>query len=144
MRLFILLMVMFVLPFGVIAQGLDDDSFEARQELARKMQDIRPARKQVDDAVEQFVSSLPANEQEIYKTALQKILNYKALERISIDAYADTFTEKELIAMVEYYSKPEARSASDKTSQYAQKVYPEIIRMLDKAMMKIKTGGLSH
>ncbi len=135
------LLAMTIMAFPVIAQDADDGSLERRLELARQMQDIRPARDQVDAAIKQFTARLPANEQESYAAALRSMLNYKVLEKISIDAYADTFTAEELAAMVEYYSKPEARSASDKSGKYAEKVYPEIIRMLDKAMMRVKTGG---
>jgi hypothetical protein len=68
-------------------------------------------------------------------------LNYEALEKISIDAMAETYTVAELEAMNEYYSKPEAKSAQPKYSNYANKVFPEITRMLDEAVMRVRTGG---
>ncbi|GJL84447.1 MAG: hypothetical protein DHS20C02_02220 [Micavibrio sp.] len=138
---FLVLFVVFVISSPVMAQEADDASFDSRLELAEKMQALNPARAQVSKAIEKYVASLPAKERDVYRAALGNIINYKALEKISVDAYAETFTEAELAAMVEYYSKPEAVSARDKHSEWGKKVYPEIIRMLDKAMMRVKTGG---
>ncbi len=118
-----------------------EDAFDRRLDLAEKMQALNPARKQVDSAIEKYVATLPQNEREVYRAGLRNILNYQALEKISVDAYAETFTEAELAAMVAYYSKPEAISARDKHNEWGKKVYPEIVRMLDKAMMRVKTGG---
>ena len=124
------------------AQESDQQAdFERRLELAEQLQEFRPAREQVDNAIDQYVSRISPQRRETYRAALKNILNYKALERISIDAYADVFTAEELTAMVEYYSKPEARSAADKFDEYGAQVYPEIVRMLDQAMIRAKTGG---
>ena len=109
----LLAMTMFVLN-ATAQEAVDEGTLERRLELAKQMQDIRPARKQVEAAIDQYVSGLPPADQAVYKTALRNALNYKALEKISVDAYAETYTEAELAAMVEYYSKPEARSASEK------------------------------
>ncbi len=135
------LLAMTVLLISFPAMAQEEGNLDRRLELAGKMQAINPARDQVNQAIERYVTNLPESEREVYRTALHNILNYRALEKISVDAYAETFTEAELAAMVAYYSKPEAISARDKHEQWAGKVYPEIIRMLDKAMMRVKTGG---
>ena len=133
------LLVSLVLLSSVVRA--DDASLERRLSLAEQMQDIRPARDQVNGAIEAYVLALPEEVRSSYRAELQDVLNYKALEKISIDAYADVFTEAELRAMVEYYSKPESRSAADKLGQYANIVYPEIVRMLDQAKMRIRAGS---
>lgn len=125
---------------SVYAQKVDEN-LERRLELAHEMQDLRPVRAQVEAAIDQYILRISPAQRESYRVALRDILNYKALEKISVDAYAEVFTAEELEIMVDYYSKPEAQSASDKAGQYAAIVYPEIVRMLDKAMMKAKTGG---
>lgn len=84
--------------------------------------------------------SRPEGERETFKTAMRNVFNVTALEKISTDAYAESFTVEELRAMVEYYSKPEAISATEKFQNYANIVYPEIMRMLDRAAIRIKTG----
>jgi hypothetical protein len=136
----VLFLIAFTAPAFAEVAG-DQADYERRHELAEKMQELRPAREQVDSAVDQYVMQMPADQRESYRTALRSMLNYKALEKISVDAYAEVYTAQELQTMVEYFSKPEAQSASDKIDKYANIVYPEIVRMLDKAMMRAKTGS---
>lgn len=129
----------FVLPITTFAA---DDGFEARLEIAKQIQEVRPVKEQVDNAIEQYLSTQVAPPQrESYRRALQKVVSYRALEKISADAYAETFTEEELSAMYEYYKKPESISAAKKVPQYTAIVLPEIARMLDRAMMRVRTGG---
>lgn len=119
-----------------------DEGFKTRLEIARKIQGVRPVRDQVDNAVEQYLQSrVPPQQRESYRRALQNAVSYKALEKISVDAYAETFTEKELSSMLEYYQKPESISAARKVPQYSNIILPEIVRMLDRAMMRVRTGG---
>lgn len=119
----------------------DMGDLQRRVELATKMHEFRPAREQVDNAVATIALKVAPDKRELFKIGMRNVLNYKAIEKVSIDAMAETFTEKELEAMVEYYSKPEARSVSDKYYLYQEKVSPEIVKMLDKAMMQVKTGA---
>ena len=108
--------------------------------LAKKMHAIRTTREQVDSAVRGVSMALPAHERKGFIDAMSIMLNYNAIERISIDAMIETYTLKELDSMVEYFNKPEAISASKKTLSWARIVQPEISRMIDKAIMRIKTG----
>ncbi len=108
--------------------------------LAREMHKIRPTRVQIDSAIQRASLTLPAGDRRAFVNAMKGMLNYNAIERISIDAMIETYTLKELDAMVEYYSKPEAKSASAKVISWARIVQPEIVNMIDKAMMRIRTG----
>lgn len=121
-------------------EAVSPDNLEYRTELAEKLLETRPAKVQVESAINRYVARVPKEKQAELRETLRSALNYKALEKISVDAYVETYTTPELEAMVEYYSKPEARSASRKSGNYAKIVYPEIIRMLDKALMKVRTG----
>lgn len=124
------------------AESADDLALVRRLELARKIQEHKSSKEEIQEAVEQYLKNVPPSKRSLYSSALRSSLNYKALDKISIDAYAQTFTEKELEVMLEYYSKPESQSIAKKTRDYARLVYPEVIRMLDRAMMRVKTGGL--
>lgn len=119
----------------------DKGSLDKRLDLAEKMQALNPARDQVNVAISRYVEQLAPENRDAYRAALQNVLNYQALERIAIDAYAEIFTEAELEAMVEYHSRPEAISARAKEGEWSKKVYPEIIRLMDQAMMRVRTGG---
>lgn len=127
-----------------LAQTADDTAgadFERRLELSRQMHQVRPTRTQVFDAIDSVAERQPPSEREAFRTAMRNILDYRAIENISINAMADTYTAEELEVMLEYYSKPEAKSAAEKDEEYRAQVYPEIIRMLDNAMMRIRTGS---
>ena len=113
-----------------------------RVALAKEMHKIRPTREQVDGAIRQASLSVPENERAAFIAAMTSVLNYRAIERISVDAMAEVFTVKELESMVEYYSKPEAKSASKKIKDWAKIVQPEINRIIDKAMMRVRTGAV--
>lgn len=134
-------MLGFVIGFGGSLHAQDDPSYAQRLELAKQMHELRPVREQVNGAIDQYASRLAQDQQESFKTAMRSVLNAKALEKISTDAYAEVFTQEELASMVAYYSKPEAQSASEKLGQYAGIVYPQIVKMLDKAAMRVKAGG---
>lgn len=144
---FIALFALIVLSFGfnpALAQDDDKGNLDRRIELAKQWHQYISVRDQVDAAIEQAAQGQPEKDREAFKSAMRSALNYQALEKISVDALVDTYTEAELQAMVDYNSKPEAQSARKKEPEYAKKVYPEIVRMLDKAMMQARTGGAAQ
>lgn len=122
------------------AELADEDILAKKIALAKQMHQIRPTREQVDSAILRAAQNLPPAQQSSFITSMTSILNYNAIERISIDAMVETYSLKELEAMVAYYSLPEAISASKKTRFWAGKVQPEIVRMIDKAMIRVRTG----
>lgn len=118
----------------------DENLLKEKQSLAKQMHQIRPTRLQIDGAVKRASLMLPANEREPFVNVMNSMLNYNAIERISIDAMVQTYTLAELKVMVEYFSKPEALTAAAKMGHWAGQVQPEITRMIDKAILRIKTG----
>ncbi|MGH1402967.1 MAG: hypothetical protein ACRBDL_01865 [Alphaproteobacteria bacterium] len=123
-----------------IAELNDEKTLAQKLELAKKIHQIRPTRVQVDSAVRKASLSLPAKDRDNFVNAMRSVLNYNAIEKISVDAMVRTYTLVELTSMEEYYSKPEAITATKKTLFWASEVQPEIVRMIDKAMMRIRTG----
>lgn len=121
----------------------DPATLDQRVALAKRWHELMPVpvRDQVNGAIDEVANTQPENEREIFRANMRNALNYQALEKISIDAMAEIYTVPELQARVDYYSKPEAQSAAKKDNSYAEKIYPEIIRMLDKAIMQARTGG---
>ena len=122
------------------AELKDKDVLAKKIALAKEMHKIRPTRTQIDSAIQRASLALPMNNRRAFISAMKGMLNYNAIERISIDAMIETYTLKELDSMVKYYSKPEAASASAKVASWARIVQPEIVNMIDKAMMRIRTG----
>lgn len=141
MRLFLFcIMTLILLPVYTQAHAQESSEEARKLELAEQMHEFRPVREQVESAINRFAQTQAPEQREAFKTAMRNVINVNALEKISVEAYADTFTLAELEAMVEYYAKPEARSASDKYADYSAIVYPEIVKMMDRALMRMKTG----
>ena len=122
----------------------DDDkstAFQERLTLARQINDVRPAANQIDTAIDAIAMNVPLAGRDAFKSNMRNLLNYRTIEKISINAMAETYTAAELKAMVDYYSMPEAISAQKKLEEYQRKVEPEIIRMIDAAVMQMRTGA---
>lgn len=115
--------------------------WDARLALSKRMHEIQPAAAQLDDAIATVAERLPPQERKGFEIAMKKILDYKTLEKTSIDAMAETFTLSELKAMVAYNESPEAQSISKKFVIYQGKIQPKVYEMLDRAMMQVRTGS---
>lgn len=120
--------------------ALPKDKYEERLELARKMHEIWPVRPRVEDALDAVAEQVPAGERLKFKASMRKAIKFQALEEASIDAMADIFTVKELEAMIAFYGSKEGRSVSHKTSDYERALQPEMIKMIDKALLDAKLG----
>lgn len=121
----------------------EDDDFAERLVLAEKMLEINPARDQVERAVDAYIANYlfayPDNQKQVFRASMLNVIKPKALEKRTIDAYAELYTKDELAAMVEYYSKPEAKSARAKQTQLQNMIAPELTRTLDQALIKLRT-----
>ncbi len=121
----------------------DPADLDKRIALSKQWHGLMPmsVREQINIAIDEAANQQPENEREVFRANMRNILNYQAIEKISVDAMAEIYTAAELQALVDYYSKPEAKSANTKYQAYAARIYPEITRMLDQAMMRARTGG---
>jgi hypothetical protein len=130
-----------MMPASVSA---DDADLPARVDLAKKMVQILPARPQIESAVDSYIQSNLAGytkqDRATFRQAMLNSINPKGLDKASVDAYATTYTKAELEVMVEYYAKPEAISAAKKEAEFAAKVYPELIKMLDQAVIRLRSS----
>lgn len=118
----------------------DAGEFERRLELSQKMHKFKPARRQIDAAIEQVSKKLQDSEQEAFILAMKSTLDYETLERHSIEAMAKVFTVEELETMIDFYKKPETKKISEKLIEYNSLIEPKVYEMLDEAMIKIRTG----
>ena len=118
----------------------EGEGFTKRQELAQTMHDIWPVRLQVEEALEDLALAYPSHQRAIFKSAMRKAIKYKELERSSVNAMAENFSQEELQAMVNFYGSKVGRSISAKIDDYQQLVEPSITRMLDAALMDVKVG----
>jgi len=122
-------------------KALEEDSYEERLTLSRKMHEIWPVRPKVETALEIVAEQIEPQERAAFKAAIRKAIKFKALEEASVDAMADIFSIKELEAMIEFYGSKEGRSVSHKTGDYEKALEPVLIEMIDKALLNVKFGS---
>ena len=137
--LFLTFLVM-ATPTYVSAQESDA---AVRLDLAREYHEYRPVKPQIDRAIENVAANLSEGAREEFTLAMQRMLNYPAIESLSVEIMADVYTKEELEVMVAYYKQPIAQAAADKAVDYQKRLGPEIVKILDRAMMEIRTGGSS-
>lgn len=118
-----------------------DPDYAKRLELSQQMHKIRPAKAQVQEAVEQVSANLSPAERDKFKKMVEKAFDYDKLEKLSTETMAELFTVGELQKMVDYFGSAEAESIARKLPKYQEKVQPAIIQMLDAAMIKDRTGN---
>lgn len=133
---------------GVVEEGskepvkaLQEDDYEERLNLSRKMHEIWPVRPKVETALDIFAEQIEPQERASFKAAMRKAIKFKALEEASVDAMADIFSIKELEAMIAFYGSKEGRSVSHKTGDYEKALEPVLIEMIDKALLNVKFGS---
>lgn len=109
-------------------------------ELARKMQDIWPIRTRIEAAIEAVSGNFPPEKQAEAKAIIRKSIKFDQLEEESVQALASTYTGDELRAMIDFYGSETGRAISIKTADYEAAIRPSLVKMMDKAMLDIKTG----
>ncbi|MBN8521125.1 MAG: DUF2059 domain-containing protein [Alphaproteobacteria bacterium] len=113
---------------------------DQRVALAEKMHDIWPVRPKVEEALDVAAQSFPEEERAAFKAGMRKAIKYDQLEEESIAAMAKIFTVPELQKMVDFYGSPEGRAVSAKTGDYAEMLQPVMTKMLDQALIQVRTG----
>jgi|GEM_PF-1206822 len=114
--------------------------YEQRLALSRKMHEIRPTSRQIEAAIDLIAEKVPLSDRAKFKARALAAIDQKKLEETSVNAMAEVFTNAELQAMIDYYSKAEARSIAEKMTLYQGMIQPEITKMMDKAMLDLRTG----
>ena len=109
-------------------------------ELAKKMHVIWPIRSRIETAIDMVAQKAPPAKQAEMKARMRKAIQFDQVQEESIKAMAQSFTEEELQAMIDFYGSDIGRSVSAKTQDYQALMQPVIVKMLDKAMLDLKTG----
>jgi hypothetical protein len=139
----VFLLMMLVSPLGANAQEAAEDSVATKLNLAKIMHEIKPARGQIETAIEMVARRLPSEQQQGFVERMNQVFDYKELEELSIQSMAEVFTQAELEKMVDYYGSKEAMSINEKMTVYQSVMQPEITKMLDEAIIEARTGGPS-
>jgi hypothetical protein len=144
MKFFLLMTALFVLSFPALAQekALGTPVIPAKRlELAEKMHEVWPIRVRVEKALESVSEGFPEEKRAEVKAAMRKSIQFDQLEEESIKAMAEIFTEEELQAMIDFYGSETGRAISAKTQDYELALRPVMIKMVDKAILDVRTGA---
>ncbi len=113
---------------------------EERLDLAVRMHEIWPIRTRMEAALESVANSFPEDRRTEIKATMRKSIKFDQLEEESIKAMAEVFTAEELKAMIEFYGSETGRAISAKTGDYEMALRPVMTRMIDAAMLDLRTG----
>jgi hypothetical protein len=127
-------------PASGASAAIPADDMAQRITLAEKMHDIWPVRTKVEDALDIAAQSFPEDQRDKFKAGMRKAIKYDQLEEESIAAMAKLFTVAELQKMVDFYGSPEGKSVSAKTDDYMTALEPVMTKMLDQALIEVRTG----
>ncbi|MBI4030604.1 MAG: hypothetical protein HY370_02915 [Proteobacteria bacterium] len=135
--------IVIMLAFPAMAQDSAGKPVDMAQrlDLAKKMHEIRPAKVQIEAAVEQLSQRIPPPDRPRFKDIMMKSMDFEKLDKLSVETMAEVFTAPELERMVGYFGSAEAASISQKMPVYQSIVQPEIAKMVDAAMMSARTGS---
>ena len=143
MRILLALFLAFFLMTPAFAQEKENlpPDFDQRLELAAKMHEIWPVRVRVEEALDMASESFDQFERPAFKAKMRQAIKFEQLEEESIEIMAKLYTVKELEAMIAFYGSPEGRAISAKSGDYSAALEPVITRMLDAALMDVRTGS---
>ncbi|PZQ48856.1 MAG: hypothetical protein DI551_00550 [Micavibrio aeruginosavorus] len=110
-------------------------------ELAKKMHEIWPIRTRIESAIDNIAKNFPEEKRAEVKATIRKNVQYDQLQEESIRAMASTYTAEELQAMIDFYGSDLGRSISAKTVDYEVALRPVMTKMMDKAVMDLRTGS---
>jgi hypothetical protein len=141
MKKFPLIVAFVLLCTPAFAQGEKTEAIPAKRlELAQKMHEVWPIRTRLESAIDSVAEGFPEEKQAEIKAAMRKNMQFDKLEEASINAMAETYTEEELKAMIEFYGSETGRSISAKTENYEFALRPIMMQMIDKSMLELRTG----
>lgn len=125
-------------PVTSAALSADD---KERLALAEKMHEIWPIRTRMENAIDAVSQQFPEERRAEVKSAMRKSIQYDQLEEESIKAMATIFSTEELKAMIDFYGSETGRAISAKTPDYEAALTPALTKMMDKAMLDLRTGA---
>jgi hypothetical protein len=145
MRHFLLIALAVMLSGPALAQDTaapaGGDDMATRTQLAARMHEIWPVATRVEEAINTVVEGVPDGDREAFKARMRQAIDQKALEEESIAAMASVFTAPQLQAMVNFYGSTEGQAVSAKTEDYMKILQPVMVKMLDSALLKMRTGA---
>jgi hypothetical protein len=115
------------------------DTLEARMEAATRYAELRDVKSRIDVMVENATKELTPEERAQISSLIRKHLRFDILRKLQIETMVNTFTTRELNALIEFCRTEEGRSILLKYGPYMATVTPAIDAEVERALIEIKT-----
>jgi hypothetical protein len=124
-----------ILPFSLPALALEDTPQNREVQADRYLEAI-PPQAMIDELLARTADTLPAEQQEQFKTLVAKHLNRAAITAAIRAGMAKTFTAEELQALADFYGSKIGKAAMEKMQSYQQEVAPTLMNEFQSAVTK--------
>ncbi|MFZ1109423.1 MAG: DUF2059 domain-containing protein [Rhodomicrobium sp.] len=124
-----------LLPLSLPARALDDTPQNREIQADRYLEAI-PPQGMIDELLARTADTLPADQQDPFKTLVSKHLDRAAITAAIRAAMAKTFTADELQALADFYGSTLGKAAMTKMQSYQQEVAPTLMNEFQSAVTK--------
>jgi hypothetical protein len=124
-----------ILPFSLPALALDDTP-QNREKQADRYLEAVPPQAMIDELLNRTADTLPAEQQEQFKTLVAKHLDRAAITAAIRTAMSKTFSADELQALADFYGSALGKAAMNKMQNYQQEVAPTLMNEFQSAVTK--------
>ena len=114
---------------------------QTKVELSQELHETWAVKENVIKLVEQIAEAMPAERRAEARERLLAVINPEKVEKISVATAAETFSEGELEAMVEYYKSPMGQAAEAKRPVYEEKLSTQIQKLVDQGIADLAVSN---
>ncbi|GEM_PF-2019940 len=123
-----------VLSMPAMAQEESSADLAKKIDLAKQYSQVVPVQDEVNTAIENLVLQVPKDDRVLFKSILERTIKVPQLQKTSEMALADIFSERELQALVTFYSSPEGMAVREKMPEYQQRLKPVLEQMIRESL----------
>ena len=117
-----------------LAQSPDQNAMARKLTLAKQYSEIVPVEDEVSKAIESLVVQVPKDNRVLFQSILERNIKVPQLKTASEVALSEVFTEKELQALIAFYSTEEGRAVREKMPVYQERLQPVLEQMVRDAL----------
>lgn len=116
---------------------------EARLKLARDYVAILPIEEDIKKAIDDVLPRIPIEQRALYRSIADSGVDYNRVRTAAQLNLAEIFTENELKAMIDFYSKPEGKSIREKMATYDVRMNPVMGEVMQAFAKRLQEAGIT-
>ncbi len=125
-----------VMSSGAVMAQDADGNIERKTELSEELHTVWGVRDDLKGLVDSIAEKIPAEKRSEFLDYMDEVMDYDAIQELSVNTAVETFTEAELEAMVDYYTSDLGQSAEQKKVRYNEALTPRVQSMMQTGMAK--------